>query len=199
MEDLVFTEAMLDDLEQNYCVDTARVFVTGHSWGGDMAAVVACFLGDRVRAAAPAAANRPYWFEPDSGEFSCVGSAAVWTFFGVADDHFTWQDYRCSKDDQRCSPSDGRLNAARRGAFALGLTAAPRRADTLSRTGSAEQLAADFIFCEAFSSRSRTILHFAHSYLFDAPIAFRAPHREHVCDVYAAPTSRSFPPCNGIL
>lgn len=101
MEDLVFTEAMLDDLEQNYCVDTARVFVTGHSWGGDMAAVVACFLGDRVRAAAPAAANRPYWFEPDSGEFSCVGSAAVWTFFGVADDHFTWQDYPGQYGDEQ--------------------------------------------------------------------------------------------------
>jgi hypothetical protein len=28
------------------------------------------------------------------GEFvSCKGSTAVWTLFGAADDHFTWQDY----------------------------------------------------------------------------------------------------------
>lgn len=84
-EDLVFTAALLDHLEAHYCVDRSRVFVTGHSWGGDMAHVVACLLGDRVRAAAPAAANQPYWF---NNVVDCPGQAAVWTFFGVADDHF---------------------------------------------------------------------------------------------------------------
>lgn len=93
MEDLVFTEAILDILEYDYCIDKSKIFVTGHSWGGDMAAVVACFLGDRVRAAVPVAANEPYWFRPEQGTFSCEGQAAVWTFFGIADDHFTWQDY----------------------------------------------------------------------------------------------------------
>jgi polyhydroxybutyrate depolymerase len=94
MGDLVFTEALLDALRQDWCVDDDRVFTTGHSWGGDMAAVVACFLGDRFTASVPVAANQPYWFEPTGGEdFSCTGSAAVWTFFGSADDHFTWQDY----------------------------------------------------------------------------------------------------------
>lgn len=93
MEDLVYTEAILDELEASYCIDTERIFATGHSWGGDMAAVVACFLGDRVRAAIPIAANEPYWFRPDQGDLSCAGNTAVWTFFGIADDHFTWQDY----------------------------------------------------------------------------------------------------------
>jgi len=92
--DLVFTEVLLDQLAQDWCIDPDRVFVTGHSWGGDMAAVVACFLGDRVTASVPVAANEPYWFEPTGGaDFSCEGDAAVWTFFGSADDHFTWQDY----------------------------------------------------------------------------------------------------------
>ena len=91
MEDLVFTAALLDAVEAEYCVDTTRVFATGHSWGGDMAAVVGCFLGDRVTAVAPVAANEPYWF--DAPDFTCVGNAAVWTWFGVADDHFTWQEY----------------------------------------------------------------------------------------------------------
>lgn len=93
-QDLVFTEALLDYLEDNYCVDTTRVFATGHSWGGDMAQVVSCFLGDRFRASVPVAANRPYWFETASGgAAACKGTTAVWTFFGIADDHFTSQDY----------------------------------------------------------------------------------------------------------
>jgi polyhydroxybutyrate depolymerase len=93
MGDLVFTEAILDHMETHYCIDRERVFATGHSWGGDMAQVVSCFLGDRFRATVPVAANRPYWFEPSDGEVECTGDTAVWTMFGVADDHFTWQDY----------------------------------------------------------------------------------------------------------
>lgn len=93
-QDLVFTGAVLDYLEDSYCIDTSRVFATGHSWGGDMAQVVSCFLGDRFRASVPVAANRPYWFESAPGKFiSCKGTTAVWTMFGVGDDHFTWQDH----------------------------------------------------------------------------------------------------------
>ena len=99
MGDLVFTEALLDELEASFCVDPDRVFVTGHSWGGDMAAVATCFLGDRVTAGAPVAANSPYWF--DAGGFSCEGEAAVWTFFGIDDDHFTWQGYPGEFGDQQ--------------------------------------------------------------------------------------------------
>ena len=94
MQDIVFTEALLDHMEATYCVDTERVFSTGHSWGGDMSQVVSCFLGDRFTASVPVAANRPYWFEPSGGgEVGCVGETQVWTFFGVADDHFTSQAY----------------------------------------------------------------------------------------------------------
>jgi len=88
--DLNFVDMLLDRLEAEYCVDTERIFATGHSWGGDMAQVVACFLGDRFTASAPVAANRPYWFEPS---VTCLGDTAVWTLFGFADDHFTSQGY----------------------------------------------------------------------------------------------------------
>jgi polyhydroxybutyrate depolymerase len=88
-QDMVFTKALIDDLEAAYCIDKSRVFATGHSWGGDMAQVVSCFMGDSFRASVPAAANQPYWFqEPDGGVQSCVGNTAVWTFFGIGDDHF---------------------------------------------------------------------------------------------------------------
>jgi polyhydroxybutyrate depolymerase len=104
MEDLTFVSELLDGLEASYCIDRDRVFATGHSWGGDMAAVVGCFLGDRFRAVAPVAANRPYWFEPaGGGEPGCLGEIAVWTFFGQADDHFTSQPsvgaYGIEQDD----------------------------------------------------------------------------------------------------
>ena len=100
-QDIVFTKALLDHLAENYCIDTTRVFATGHSWGGDMAQVVSCLLGDRFRASVPVAANRPYWFEaPGGGVSACVGETAVWTMFGVADTHFTWQDYPGQFGDQ---------------------------------------------------------------------------------------------------
>ena len=88
-QDLNFTRQMVSYLQDNYCIDPDRIFATGHSWGGDMAHVVSCFLGDIFRAAVPVAANRPYWFEPNGGgPVGCVGETAVWTFFGIADDAF---------------------------------------------------------------------------------------------------------------
>ena len=94
MQDIAFTESILDYMSDNFCVDPEKVFAAGHSWGGDMAMVVACFLGDRFRAAAPSAANRPYWFEKGGGEWAtCVGETDLWFFFGQNDDHFTNQEY----------------------------------------------------------------------------------------------------------
>jgi polyhydroxybutyrate depolymerase len=100
--DLVLTEAVLDWVETNYCVDTGRVFATGHSWGGDMAAVAGCFLGERFTAVAPVAANQPYWFRPDVGVFDeCTGDPAVWTWFGQDDDHFNSQAYPGEYGDEQ--------------------------------------------------------------------------------------------------
>ena len=93
-EDLDFVEVLLEELSGQYCIDEERVFATGHSWGGDMAQVVSCFLGEHFAASVPVAANRPYWFEDQNGgPITCSGNTAVWTLFGEADDHFTWQSY----------------------------------------------------------------------------------------------------------
>ena len=93
-DDLEFVAHLLDTLPSQYCIDEQQIFATGHSWGGDMAQVVSCFLGDRFTATVPVAANRPYWFTDEQGvPISCSGDTAVWTMFGEADDHFTWQSY----------------------------------------------------------------------------------------------------------
>ena len=94
MDDLEFTKELIDSLREQYCIDPQQIYATGHSWGGDMAQVVSCFLGDQFRATVPVAANSPYWFEPaDNSELECNGSTAVWTMFGINDDHFTSQSY----------------------------------------------------------------------------------------------------------
>lgn len=51
--DLAFTRALLDDLEQRYCIDLARVFATGFSNGGFFSALLGCVLSDRIAAVAP--------------------------------------------------------------------------------------------------------------------------------------------------
>lgn len=87
--DIKFTEELLALAKRNYSIDSTKVFVTGHSWGGDMAAVVGCFLGDQFKAIAPVAANRPYWFyNSNNTAIKCKGKPAVWTVFGLADDYF---------------------------------------------------------------------------------------------------------------
>lgn len=86
--DIEFVDELLDWAQRNYSVDAGRVFVTGHSWGGDLATVVGCFLGDRFRAVAPVAANTPFWFGNPPNTSLCSGNPAVWTYFGLQDDYF---------------------------------------------------------------------------------------------------------------
>jgi poly(3-hydroxybutyrate) depolymerase len=50
--DLPFFDHMLKDLKTAYCVDAARVFAAGFSWGGDFAVALACHRGDELTAIA---------------------------------------------------------------------------------------------------------------------------------------------------
>jgi len=51
-------DAIFDDVLENYCVDTSRVFVTGHSSGAQMAVQMLCAGDTRFKAAAPVAASK---------------------------------------------------------------------------------------------------------------------------------------------
>ncbi|TPV95822.1 MAG: hypothetical protein B7733_08040 [Myxococcales bacterium FL481] len=102
--DIVFTRKIIEYMKENYCIDGDRIFATGHSWGGDMSEILACFADDDFRATAPVAANRPYWFEPSPGDFiDCHGDTAMWVLFGVDDDHFAGSQSYPGEfgDDQR--------------------------------------------------------------------------------------------------
>jgi len=79
VDEPAFVSAVLDELEAEVCVDTAKVFATGFSAGGNIALVVACALPERIAAVAPvSAAYQPH---------ECVGAPPMPTlaFHGLDD------------------------------------------------------------------------------------------------------------------
>jgi poly(3-hydroxybutyrate) depolymerase len=62
-EDYIFFDDILSDVGNNHCIDLSRVYVTGQSWGGDMASSLPCARGNKIAAATSVAANTPHYFE----------------------------------------------------------------------------------------------------------------------------------------
>jgi polyhydroxybutyrate depolymerase len=87
-DDVAFISALLDRLEQQLCIDTARVYATGMSNGAQMSVRVACNLSDRVAAIAPVAGSYfPPAFVQIPGEPGCDTErpVPVIAFHGTAD------------------------------------------------------------------------------------------------------------------
>ena len=55
IDDVGAVSAMVDSVESGFCVDAGRVFATGISNGGQMAAQVGCYLPDKFAGVAPVA------------------------------------------------------------------------------------------------------------------------------------------------
>ena len=53
--DVAFTHALLDRIGERLCVDLARVYAAGYSFGGEGVSVLGCALEDRIAAVAPVA------------------------------------------------------------------------------------------------------------------------------------------------
>lgn len=58
-DDLSYVDAVLDAIEADLCVDTARIYATGLSNGAGMASLVGCERAGRFAAVAPVAGVRP--------------------------------------------------------------------------------------------------------------------------------------------
>lgn len=56
--DFELVDALLDTLERDLCIDEARVYATGLSYGAIMSSAMACARGDRFAAVAPVAGVR---------------------------------------------------------------------------------------------------------------------------------------------
>ena len=56
VDDVAYTNDLLDTLQSDLCVDTRRVYATGKSNGAGFTGILACELSDRIAAVAPVAA-----------------------------------------------------------------------------------------------------------------------------------------------
>lgn len=71
--DLTFFDDLVRTVTSSLCVDTTRIFATGHSMGGYFSNTLGCARGDTLRAIAPVAGGGPY--------LSCgTGKVAAWVF-----------------------------------------------------------------------------------------------------------------------
>ena len=120
VDDVAFTEAVLDDLQTDLCVDPGRTYATGKSNGGGFAALLSCRLPDRFAAVALVA---PALY-PQARE-GCADAPAVPTLLvhGVADATVPfagdtdrdlpavtdWLAERAERDDCRRGPREGRI------------------------------------------------------------------------------------------
>jgi polyhydroxybutyrate depolymerase len=77
LQDLKLVDAMVADISASRCIDSKRIFATGHSFGGYMSNLVGCERGDVVRAIAPVSGG----FIPAS----CKGPVAAWIAHGDQD------------------------------------------------------------------------------------------------------------------
>ena len=58
--DMPFFDNMVNKIETSYCINSARVFAAGFSWGGDFVTALACNRGSILRAAAINSATDEY-------------------------------------------------------------------------------------------------------------------------------------------
>jgi poly(3-hydroxybutyrate) depolymerase len=78
-QDVAYVRALVDYLRKTYCVDDARIFSVGKSYGGFFSNVLGCEMGDVFRAIAPQSS----WLPTNPG--TCKGQVAVWIDHGTTD------------------------------------------------------------------------------------------------------------------
>jgi poly(3-hydroxybutyrate) depolymerase len=81
--DMLFFDALVAQLKANYCIDTNRIFVTGHSAGAMATNALGCYRGDVIRAIAPVAGMPPRSY--GGGTVTCTGNVAAWIAHGEND------------------------------------------------------------------------------------------------------------------
>ena len=93
-QDIAFTKAMLADVKGKYCVDTARIFSVGFSYGGMMSFALGCEMSDTFRAIAPM--SGALYSDP-----GCKGTGphvAMWGSHGLNDTVVPLDNGRAARD-----------------------------------------------------------------------------------------------------
>lgn len=81
VDDVRFTQEMIDQLETNYCVAPQRIYAAGKSNGGGFTGLLACRMSDRIAAFAPVSGA----FYPQGGACHPSRSVPILDFHGGAD------------------------------------------------------------------------------------------------------------------
>ena len=90
--DMKFFDLLLESISKDYCVDQARVFSTGYSFGGMMSNSLACNRGSRLRAFAPMAG---VFFD---GTKSCATPVPAWIAHASNDPTVTYASGQAARD-----------------------------------------------------------------------------------------------------
>jgi polyhydroxybutyrate depolymerase len=93
-EDIEFTSALLAKAEAEYCVDQARVFSVGFSYGGMMSYAIGLELGSVFRAIAPMSGALYDDYTPDNHSHPI----AMWGAHGTQDTFVPTADGRAARD-----------------------------------------------------------------------------------------------------
>jgi polyhydroxybutyrate depolymerase len=91
--DFQFFEDLLSYMTSNYCIDSNRIFSTGHSMGAMMTNTLACQYGDILRAIAPASGT-----PPGGGRATCNGNVAAIVAHGNNDTTVAFSSGEASRD-----------------------------------------------------------------------------------------------------
>jgi poly(3-hydroxybutyrate) depolymerase len=89
-QDVAFTKQLVTLINDTFCVDTSRIFVTGFSYGAMFSNTLGCQMGDVFRAIAPASGAGP------NGK--CVGEPAALVIHGAADTTIDVSSGEASRD-----------------------------------------------------------------------------------------------------
>lgn len=89
--DVAFARELLDWVRSRYCIDNARIFSTGWSYGGMFSNRLGCVMGDVLRAIAPMSGSGPR-----GG--TCVGRVAAWISHGDRDATVSLASGEASRD-----------------------------------------------------------------------------------------------------
>jgi polyhydroxybutyrate depolymerase len=90
--DMKFFDALLASISKEYCVDQARVFSTGYSFGGMMSNSLACSRGSKLRAFAPMAGA---FFD---GTKSCATPVPAWIAHATNDNVVSYSSGQAARD-----------------------------------------------------------------------------------------------------
>jgi polyhydroxybutyrate depolymerase len=96
LDDVRFFDALLEELSDGLCIDTARVFAAGHSSGAYFTNTLGCERGDSLRAIAPVAGGGP--FGSDGRGPSCRAPLPAWIAHAEDDETVPFENGENSRD-----------------------------------------------------------------------------------------------------